>query len=233
MPRGVCVFNPSWVQIENYSEWLKPDVTSRQQAICFLCQKTIQIGSMGEAALKVHSQTATHQRNINQVKGTVDINTYLSPRTTPAVSDSEVSKSVPVPSPLALQNQGKTSVVNSPRTASKSLRERFGGDSELKAETLWTLKTVQSHFAFNSCDDISWCFRTMFPDSAIADKFSMGSTKVGYMATFGLGPYFSDMLKAKARDTDGFVLLFDESLNDELQKKQKKYKDKKIIGCLI
>ena len=130
MPRGVCVFNPSWVQIENYSEWLKPDVTSRQQAICFLCQKTIQIGSMGEAALKVHSQTATHQRNINQVKGTVDINTYLSPRTTPAVSDSEVSKSVPVPSPLALQNQGKTSVVNSPRTASKSLCERFGGHTE-------------------------------------------------------------------------------------------------------
>ena len=114
---------------------------------------------MGEAALKVHSQTVTHQRNINQVKGTVDINTYLSPPTTPAVSDSEasnsVSKSVPVPSPLALQNQGKTSVVNSPRTASKSLRERFGGDSELKAETLWTLKTVQIHFAFNSCDDIS------------------------------------------------------------------------------
>ena len=44
----------------------------------------------------------------------------------------------------------------------------------------------------------------MFPDSGIADKFSMGSMKVGYMATFGLGPYFSDMLKAKARDTDGF-----------------------------
>ena len=158
MPRGVCVFNPSWVQIENYSEWLKPDVTSRQQAICFLCQKTIQIGSMGEAALKVHSQTVTHQRNINQVKGTVDINTYLSPRTTPAVSDSEVSKSVPVPSPLALQNQGKTSVVNSPRTASKSLRERFGGGDIFLL--IYTYSSFQFHlisfFQFLNKEQLSY-----------------------------------------------------------------------------
>ena len=60
----------------------------------------------------------------------------------------------------------------------------------------------------------------MFPDSSIASKFSLSETKARYITTFGLGPCFLDMLKQSARAAENFVLLFDESLNEELQKKQ-------------
>ncbi|XP_047740789.1 uncharacterized protein LOC125179270 [Hyalella azteca] len=60
----------------------------------------------------------------------------------------------------------------------------------------------------------------MFPDSSIASKFSLSETKARYIITFGLGSCFLDMLKQSAHAADNFVLLFDESLNGELQKKQ-------------
>lgn len=60
----------------------------------------------------------------------------------------------------------------------------------------------------------------MFPDSEIAKCFTLGETKCNYFATFGLGQYFSDKVKADVNNTNHYVLLFDESLNDQLQQKQ-------------
>jgi len=54
----------------------------------------------------------------------------------------------------------------------------------------------------------------MFPDSEISQKMTGGEKKFAYIATFGLGPNFLDLLKEKAKSSDGFVLLFDELLND-------------------
>ncbi|KAJ8043576.1 hypothetical protein HOLleu_10739 [Holothuria leucospilota] len=62
-------------------------------------------------------------------------------------------------------------------------------------------------------------FRRMFPDSEIAKSMTFGETKSMYMACFGLAPYFSKLLEKKAKEQP-FVLLFNESLNRELQKKQ-------------
>ena len=64
-------------------------------------------------------------------------------------------------------------------------------------------------------------FKRMFPDSDIAKQFQCGETKCCYLTTFGIAPHFLDLLTKKVkRDESGFVLLFDESLNAELQKKQ-------------
>ena len=93
-------------------------------------------------------------------------------------------------------------------------------EDTLKAEILWTLKMVTSHFSFSSTRGMTELFRRMFPDSSIASKFALSETKARYFTSFGLGPYFLDMLKAKARSSDCLVLLFDETLNAELQKKQ-------------
>ena len=44
---------------------------------------------------------------------------------------------------------------------------------------------------------------------------------MAYIVSFGLGPHFMELLKDKVKTVeDGFVLLFDESLNRELNKKQ-------------
>ncbi|GBM79337.1 hypothetical protein AVEN_32951-1 [Araneus ventricosus] len=60
----------------------------------------------------------------------------------------------------------------------------------------------------------------MFPDSAIAEKkISLGSTKIAYIATFGLAPYFYLSLLKEIRSSH-FVLCFDEALNRVSQKGQ-------------
>ena len=44
----------------------------------------------------------------------------------------------------------------------------------LKAEILWTLKLITSHYSFNSSKDTSHLFSAMFPDSHIAQQFPCG-----------------------------------------------------------
>ena len=60
----------------------------------------------------------------------------------------------------------------------------------------------------------------MFPDSKIAQQWSCGTTKLSYLITFGIAPYFKELLLADLTETPCFVLSFDESFNPELQQEQ-------------
>ena len=60
----------------------------------------------------------------------------------------------------------------------------------------------------------------MFPDSQIAKKFSLGKTKCAYLISFGLAPYFKNLLLERVKNSQDYVLLFDESLNKTTQQKQ-------------
>ncbi|KAK0067710.1 hypothetical protein Bpfe_002551, partial [Biomphalaria pfeifferi] len=105
--------------------------------------------------------------------------------------------------------------------AQSSIKSHVTTEETINAEILWALKVVCSHYSFNSCHDIADYFALMFPDSNIAKKMSCGKDKISYLVSFGLGPYFQDLLKVKLKTVnDGFVLLYDESLNRELNKKQ-------------
>ena len=59
----------------------------------------------------------------------------------------------------------------------------------------------------------------MFPDSGVAKQFSCGEKKCAYLATFGIAPYFVSLLKTKIKSETTYVV-FDESLNTNLQKKK-------------
>ena len=58
----------------------------------------------------------------------------------------------------------------------------------------------------------------MFPDSKIADKMTLGSTKLSYLITHGLAPYFHDEFM-KLIDSS-YVLCFDEAFNEISKKGQ-------------
>ena len=60
----------------------------------------------------------------------------------------------------------------------------------------------------------------MFPDSTVASRFSCGEKKCAYLSTFGISPYFQSLLLSKVKSANESVLLFDESLNSNLQSKQ-------------
>ena len=60
----------------------------------------------------------------------------------------------------------------------------------------------------------------MFPDSEVAQKFSMGKTKSRYMIIYGLAPYLKNELLKKISSSLYYSVSFNESFNSELQKCQ-------------
>ena len=74
--------------------------------------------------------------------------------------------------------------------------------------------------SFKSCDTVGDLFRNMFPDSTVASRFSCGEKKCAYLSKFGISPYFQSLLLSKVKSANESVLLFDESLNSNLQSKQ-------------
>ena len=60
----------------------------------------------------------------------------------------------------------------------------------------------------------------MFPDSEVAQKFSMGKTKSRYMIIYGLPLYLKNELLKKISSSLYYSVSFNESFNPELQKCQ-------------
>ena len=79
----------------------------------------------------------------------------------------------------------------------------------------------------------------MFPDSEIAQRFSLARDKARYMITYGLAPYFTDNLRSILTSIDPVPLYsvsFDESMNRILQRGQmdlhvRYWCDTKKIAC--
>ena len=86
----------------------------------------------------------------------------------------------------------------------------------IKAEIIWAIKSVMSNFSANSCENISNVFSLMF-DCETASKFHMSRTKISYLITEGLSPFFIEDLKKDIRDSF-YSLLFDETTNNESEK---------------
>jgi hypothetical protein len=63
-------------------------------------------------------------------------------------------------------------------------------------------------------------FRQMFPDFSIGQQFSMERDKVSYYVAFVLSPFFKTGLLAQLVSYDQFLIRFDESLNQVIQKEQ-------------
>lgn len=93
-------------------------------------------------------------------------------------------------------------------------------DNVLDAEILWALKSIQSHFSYNSSEGTGKLFKKMFPDSSIANQFACGATKCAYICCFGLAPYFKNCLFKCLNETEHYTVLFDETLNKSTQSKQ-------------
>ena len=89
-----------------------------------------------------------------------------------------------------------------------------------QGEIRWLLKLMTAHFSYRSCLKISELVNSMFPDSEIAKCFKLPKTKSAYYVVYGLGPYCKEQLLQSTRASPYFSLLFDESLNHDLQKEQ-------------
>ncbi len=193
---GMCRFNNSWLTNPSFENWVEKNASDPRTAKCRACSKIIDIANMGEAALKSHSTSKKHVQNCKLMNSAQNntLSGFMSNLASPS------PKVMPKPPP--------------------TLTSYTSSNDVLKAEILWTLRTVNTHSSFNSNEEISRVFSLMFPDSAIAHKFTCGEDKTSYIAIHGLAPYFASTLKDSIRKCDGYVLQFDESLNKQLRQKQ-------------
>ena len=60
----------------------------------------------------------------------------------------------------------------------------------------------------------------MFSESKVASSFRLSKTKCGYFITYGFAPHFKELLLKDVNLSPFFVLSFDESLNEVIQKEQ-------------
>ena len=91
-------------------------------------------------------------------------------------------------------------------------------DQVSQAEILWVFKSVQNAFNYGTSDNVDELFRTMFPDSKIAQKFSIRHSKMSVIISHGLGPYFLEQLIKNCKNCQRFVLCFDEQTNNQSKK---------------
>ncbi|KAJ8043765.1 hypothetical protein HOLleu_11016 [Holothuria leucospilota] len=169
---------------------------------------------MGQSALKSHMKGKLHQSvcgdySRQTAAGSVITNFFTS-RSTSSSVDPETGSSC-----TTENSQASGSV-----TAGRSVDTYVVADDILKAEVLWAIKVVMNHYSFNSCQNVSKLFTSMFPDSQIAKTFSCGATKCAYMICFGLQPYFHDLLVDKIRNTECYSISFDECTNNISQNEQ-------------
>ena len=197
-------FNKDWLLKEQYKSWLTPVPQDNTKAKCKLCMKTFSLSNMGEVAVRSHASGKKHMAAV-----------CLTGKVEP-VSDFFSHKSDATQRPFHSRQDEPASTSGLPDTVTSfALRKE-----QHKAEILWALKSVVSHFPYNSAVNIVDVFRAMFRDSAIAQKMQCGPTKLSYLICFGIAPYFKQQLLNELKEMQCFVISFDELLNSELHQEQ-------------
>ena len=85
-------------------------------------------------------------------------------------------------------------------TLEQQMKMYVTGESVVKAEILWAIRSVMSHFSFRASSNIRGLFHNMFPDRAIAKNFACGIAKIKYLICFGIAPYFREKLLYKIKE---------------------------------
>ena len=161
-------------------------------------------------------------------------------RTKPAASFFTSSKDIGANNQCGEVSVGKsaTPAPNKPSTSSTSsnlpratISDFVIGNEVLKKEVIWSLTASSAHLSNRQAEIVAKSFPHIFEDSAIAQKFSVGKDKLGYLVNHGLYPHFQELVLDCMGSSDFFAVSYDESLNKIAQKTQMdihiRYVDKK------
>ena len=202
MPSGKTKFNSAWLsKLDNsgYSlaEWCKPDSSNCYSAYCLVCFKSISCSNTGVTQLIGHADGQKHRDAMKHRKDKTQ----------------KLLFQVPVPS-TSISKQGGGDSENP-----KSFLQQFSvHDQVTKAETLWALQVASCGYSYKSCDSIGELFKAMFPGT-ISEQFSMSKSKVSYLISDGLGPYFrKEIAKQIQTSRCPYTIQFDETGNAQDKK---------------
>ena len=182
------------------------DKSDPKKARCKYCAKSFDITTMGISAMKSQGNGDKHKQRLAAALQ----NLRLPFQHTFQAGDTS--------DPGIATTSSHPFILNTVRKQPEPINVATQSDV-LRAECWWVLKTVCSGYSFHSNADIGFLFKQMFPNDNIANKFQCGETKTKYLACHGIAPHFRSELIKKIRG-DSYVMMFDESLNKDMQKKQ-------------
>ena len=164
-------FYREWLSKKEYKLWLTPVERNVTKANCKICVKTFSLSNLGEIAVKSHASGKKHQTAVTQSQKVGSVSHFFGAQceTTPGLFS---SGNLEEPSTSFIHDAEDTHMESkSILTTHGNLMTKFTlTKHQHKAEILWALKTVMSHFSYNSAADIADVLRAMFPDSTIVQK---------------------------------------------------------------
>ena len=152
---------------------------------------------MGVGALKKHAGTDAHVKNITQYKSALSF----------------------FPKQQQQQQLESNNSNNNQNITPDPIPSIFSIYAVAKAEIIWALYCVQHGLSDNSMKEFGETLRAMCPSSPEARNFKMASTKL-YVVNHGLYPYFKELLQTEVAASPYITPMFDESMNDVLQKSE-------------
>lgn len=215
---GNCTFNTAWSEMTNYKDWIQPD-TDKNRAWCKVCSKSIMLKTMGVTALDSHRRGSKHKEKIKIIMSNVSLTNCLSSSSSSAVTSSSTA-STSVSRPQSTVKTVPAATATTSKTAQKPRTPSVPSSDILKTEILWAFNVVNNGYSFSSVASTGAVFRSMFPDSDLAQAFQCGKTKCSYIVNHGIAPHLKRTLQNKLKNEDSFVVLLDESLNKDIQQKQ-------------
>lgn len=171
MPGGKTKYKPSWGSEKDgngdfLKSWCCSSSTSEFSGYCKLCKTNISVDNSGLNQLLQHAKSKKHVKMRNII---------LSP------GQSKLTVTV-----TEEKEQPGTSSTTTMAVSSDSL-------GVLKAETIWAMKVASSDMSYRSCEGIASTFDAMF-NCPISNNFKMSRSKVSYIISDGLKPYFQEKL---------------------------------------
>ena len=93
-------------------------------------------------------------------------------------------------------------------------------EAAIDAEIRWCLRNLVSFYSVYSGDGLPGLFRSMFPDSTIAEKIYLQKYKYAYSINYGIASNFCSILMNNVKDSQFFAVSFDKCLNTVIQIRQ-------------
>lgn len=243
---GKCHFKEEWLKDAELKMWLRRIEGNQQKAQCVLCQSTFDISGSGISQVKTHAKGKNHKALLepllHRTQKMLPCNASFSAK--PMINDTTTTQETNVSNPCcndSIPTQAVPSIpaveMNTPNETRNSAGSFFIKDEVTKSEILWVLAKIRFHISNRTAGNLTDMFSVLFHDSFIAKGFQLHKDKIGYLVTFGTGPYFQDCLVDCLQKLDFFTLSFDESLNKIAQASQMDFivrywnDEKNLVNC--
>lgn len=199
------------------SFWCETHKSSIYKAYCKQCNKSFSCSNQGIQQLRQHANGLRHKQKTQELASGRQMMIQATPSITPSVTSLPNSSYALIPTlqPTNYRGLAPLQTEKSPKVVMRCTSEK---DKATSAELIWAMKVVESRYSYSSCDGVKEIFKAMFPNS-VPDNFTMSSSKVSYLVSEGLGPYFHKVIVEDIKTSNSkYTMQYDETTNKQIAK---------------